>query len=79
LVAVKTSRLLPSFHYPLVVALSFGQFALLRWLGLSLGVSTYTSIVTAALAVALLEHLYPSRAEWRPGGDCPLAPPAVPG
>jgi hypothetical protein len=36
LVAVKTSRLLPAFRYPLVVALSFGQFALLRWLGLSL-------------------------------------------
>ena len=62
-------RLIPSFHYPSVVALSFGQFALLRWLGLSLGISTYTSIVTAALAVALLEHLYPSRTEWQPDRD----------
>jgi len=60
------ARLLPSFHYPSVVVLAFGQFALLRWLGVSLGLSTYSSIVTAALAVALLEHLYPSRAEWQP-------------
>ena len=60
------ARLLPSFHYPSVVVLAFGQFALLRWLGVALGLRTYSSIVTAALAVALLEHLYPSRAEWQP-------------
>ena len=62
-------RRLPSFHYPSVVLLAFGQFALLRGLGLSLGISTYTSIVTAALAVALLEHVYPSRGEWQPDRD----------
>ena len=31
------ARLLPSFHYPSVVVLAFGQFTLLRWLGVSLG------------------------------------------
>jgi sterol desaturase/sphingolipid hydroxylase (fatty acid hydroxylase superfamily) len=60
------SGLLPSWHYPAVVAGAFGLFALLQAIGAPLVASTYLPIVIAAGAVTWLEARYPHRGDWQP-------------
>jgi sterol desaturase/sphingolipid hydroxylase (fatty acid hydroxylase superfamily) len=59
-------RLLPWLHYPLVITAVFVVFAWMRFEGASLVLSTYVPIVTAAIAVTLLELRFPYRQGWRP-------------
>jgi sterol desaturase/sphingolipid hydroxylase (fatty acid hydroxylase superfamily) len=59
-------RLLPWLHYPLVITAVFVVFAWMRSEGASLVLSTYVPIVTAAIAVTLLELRFPYRQGWRP-------------
>ena len=60
------TTLLPSWHYPTVIAAAFGLFAALRISGAPLVVSTYLPIVLTAGAVAWLEARSPHRSEWLP-------------
>jgi sterol desaturase/sphingolipid hydroxylase (fatty acid hydroxylase superfamily) len=60
------TNLLPSWHYPVVVAGAFAVFAGLQWLGAPLVASTYVPILLTAAAVTLLEAWFPHRADWRP-------------
>jgi sterol desaturase/sphingolipid hydroxylase (fatty acid hydroxylase superfamily) len=63
------ARLLPSWHYPLVIIGGFATFALLQGLGAPLIISTYVPIVLTAAVVTWLEWLFPHRVEWRPAAD----------
>ena len=65
-VVTRPARLLSYLHYPVVVTMTFGLFALLRSAGASLIVSTYVPVLLAAAVVTLLELKFPHRAEWRP-------------
>jgi sterol desaturase/sphingolipid hydroxylase (fatty acid hydroxylase superfamily) len=58
--------LLPSWHYPTVVAAAFVLFAALQASGAPLVVSTYLPIVATAVVVTLLEAWFPHRSEWQP-------------
>ena len=58
--------LVPSWHYPAVVAGAFGLFAVLYAGGVPLVAATYLPIVVTAGVVTLLEARYPHRPEWRP-------------
>jgi sterol desaturase/sphingolipid hydroxylase (fatty acid hydroxylase superfamily) len=60
-------RLLPTWHYPTVVAGAFLLFAALQASGAPLVVSTYLPIIVTAVIVALLEFRVPHRSEWQPG------------
>jgi sterol desaturase/sphingolipid hydroxylase (fatty acid hydroxylase superfamily) len=53
-------------HYPVVMTITFGLFALLRSNGASLVVSTYLPVLLAAGIVTVLELGFPHRPEWRP-------------
>jgi sterol desaturase/sphingolipid hydroxylase (fatty acid hydroxylase superfamily) len=57
---------LPWLHYPAVITLTFGLFAVLQSQGAPLLVSTYVPVLFAAGAVTLLEIACPYRLEWRP-------------
>lgn len=59
-------KLAPWLHYPGVVTLTFGLFAVLHHFALPLVVCTYVPVVVAALVVTILELEFPHRAEWRP-------------
>ena len=60
-------NLLPSWHYPVVIAGVFALFAALQAGGAPLVVSTYLPILVAAGVVAWLEARFPHRTEWLPG------------
>lgn len=60
------SSLLPSWHYPTVIAGAFGLFAALQVSGAPLVVSTYLPILVTAGVVTWLESRFPHRAEWVP-------------
>jgi sterol desaturase/sphingolipid hydroxylase (fatty acid hydroxylase superfamily) len=57
---------LPWLHYPVVITMTFGLFAVLQAQGAPLLVSTYVPVLFAAGAVTLLEIAFPYRREWRP-------------
>jgi sterol desaturase/sphingolipid hydroxylase (fatty acid hydroxylase superfamily) len=59
-------RLLPWFHYPVVITSVFVLFAWLQSLGATLIASTYVPIVFGAVVVTLLELWFPYRLAWRP-------------
>ena len=67
--AHRTSGVLPWLFYPVVVTATFALCVWLRGHGASLGTATYTSIVFAALSVAVLEVWRPHRSTWRPAAD----------
>ena len=52
--------------YPVSIAGTFGLFAVPQSHGVSLVLSTYVPILTAAALVTVLEVLLPHRLEWRP-------------
>ena len=62
----KADSLLPSWHYPAVIAAAFALFAFLQFEGLSLILSTYIPVLLTAALVTWLELTFPHRAEWRP-------------
>jgi sterol desaturase/sphingolipid hydroxylase (fatty acid hydroxylase superfamily) len=62
-------NVLPSWHYPAVIAGAFGLFAALQAGGAPLVASTYIPILATAGIVAWLEVRFPHRSEWRPGKD----------
>jgi sterol desaturase/sphingolipid hydroxylase (fatty acid hydroxylase superfamily) len=64
--AQQRSRLMTWLHYPLVMTATFGLFAWLRAMEMSLVVSTYAPVLLAAAIVTLLELRFPHRSEWRP-------------
>ena len=57
---------LPSWHYPVVIAVAFALFAFLQYEGVSLVLSTYVPVLLTAALVTLLELRYPHRTEWQP-------------
>ena len=60
------NRVLPSWHYPTVIAGAFLLFTALQAGGAPLVVSTYLPIVVTAGVVTWLEARFPHRAEWQP-------------
>jgi ornithine lipid hydroxylase len=62
----RLDTLLPWLPYPAVMALTFGLFALLQFLGTSLILSTYLPVLLAAALVTWLEATLPYRETWRP-------------
>ncbi|MGB7217277.1 MAG: sterol desaturase family protein [Vicinamibacterales bacterium] len=64
--ARRLRRMLPSWHYPAVMALALVAFAGLQRLGVSLVMSTYVPILLTAALVAGLEAALPHRIRWRP-------------
>jgi ornithine lipid hydroxylase len=61
-----TRNLLPSWHYPVVVAGAFAAYAALQNAGLPLVLSAYLPIVATAGIVTLLERRFPHRDAWIP-------------
>jgi len=59
-------KLLPWLFYPLVMTTAFLLFALLQMQGISLKVTTYITIITAAVIITLLELNFPYSIKWRP-------------
>ena len=64
--SLKANSLLPSWHYPAVIAVAFALFALLQFEGVSLILSMYVPVLLTAALVTWLELMFPHRAEWRP-------------
>jgi sterol desaturase/sphingolipid hydroxylase (fatty acid hydroxylase superfamily) len=62
----KANSVLPSWHYPVVIAAAFALFAFLQLEGVSLILSTYIPVLLTAALVTWLELTFPHRAEWRP-------------
>jgi sterol desaturase/sphingolipid hydroxylase (fatty acid hydroxylase superfamily) len=65
-VSQKANGVLPSWHYPAVIAAAFGLFAFLQFEGVSLILSMYIPVLLTAAVVTWLELRFPYRAEWRP-------------
>jgi sterol desaturase/sphingolipid hydroxylase (fatty acid hydroxylase superfamily) len=65
-VSQKANSVLPSWHYPAVIAAAFALFALLQFEGVSLILSMYIPVLLTAALVTWLELTFPYRAEWRP-------------
>lgn len=61
-----TRNLLPSWHYPAVMAGAFALFAALQGSGAPLVVSTYLPILATAAVVTWMELRFPHRSEWLP-------------
>jgi ornithine lipid hydroxylase len=59
-------KLLPWLFYPFVMTTAFLLYALLQMQGISLKVTTYSTITTVALIVTLLELNFPYSIQWRP-------------
>jgi sterol desaturase/sphingolipid hydroxylase (fatty acid hydroxylase superfamily) len=68
-VAPRRAELLPSWHYPVVVAAAFVLFAVFQALDAPLTISTYVPILVTAAVVTGLEARNPHRREWAPAGD----------
>jgi ornithine lipid hydroxylase len=62
----RVATVVPWLHYPVVITLTFLQFALLRAAGTPLIMSTYVPVLVAAAIVTILEWTFPHRMEWRP-------------
>ena len=58
--------LMPSWHYPVVIAAAFGLFAALQMSGAPLVFSTYLPILLTAGVVTWMEMRFPHREAWRP-------------
>jgi sterol desaturase/sphingolipid hydroxylase (fatty acid hydroxylase superfamily) len=65
-VSQTANGVLPSWHYPAVIAAAFALFAFLQLEGVSLVLSTYIPVLLTAALVTWLEFRFPHRAEWRP-------------
>ncbi len=57
---------LPSVHYPLVMTIAFGVYALMQRADAPLVPSMYLPVVLTAIIVIWLERIRPYRIDWRP-------------
>jgi sterol desaturase/sphingolipid hydroxylase (fatty acid hydroxylase superfamily) len=64
--ATHSSGVLAWIVYPAVMTFAFVLFALLKWSGAPLVVSTYVPVLVTAALVTVLEWILPHRADWRP-------------